>query len=44
MNLLLDLHQEWEEVLTLRRKEPREWEFAISIQGGHATNAIVVKG
>ena len=43
MNLLLDLCREWEEVLTLRRKEPKEWGFAISVQGGHVTNAVEVK-
>ena len=44
MNFLLDLCQEWEEVFTLRREGPKEWRFAISVQGGHATNAVDVKG
>ena len=43
MNPLLDLCREWEEVLTLRREELKEWESAISVQGGHATNAVGVK-
>ena len=43
MNPLLDLCREWEEVLTLRREELKEWESAISVQGGHATSAVEVK-
>ena len=43
MNPLLDLCREWEEVLTLRREELKEWESAISVQGGHVTNAAEVK-
>ena len=44
MNLLLDLCREWEEVLILKREEPKEQRSAISVQCGHATNAIEVKG
>ena len=44
MNFLLNLCREWEEVLTLRREGPKEWGFTISVQCGHTTNAVEVKG
>ena len=44
MNLLLDLGQEWEGVLTLRREEPKEWELTISVQSEHVINTIKVNG
>ena len=34
INLLLDLCQGWEEILTLRKEELKEWWSVISVQGG----------
>ena len=44
MNILLDLCPGWEKVLTLRRKEPKEWGSTISVQGGHVTNVVEENG
>ena len=43
MNILLYLCWEWEEVLTPRREELKEWGSAICVQGGHVTSAVEVK-
>ena len=40
INLLLDLCREWKKVLTLEREETKEWESAISVQGGHAIHTV----
>ena len=43
MNHLLNKCQEWDEVLTLKREELREWSSIISVQGGHVTSIVRVK-